>query len=112
MVGVGGSIPLAPTIFDRCGVDNRMIRIVLATSFLLLAACESETPAVSGDGSAEAPAATAAPAQDVTPELPSGPITELTAIDVRIGDGEVAEPGAVADVHYTGWLYDEQAEDR
>jgi FKBP-type peptidyl-prolyl cis-trans isomerase len=44
--------------------------------------------------------------------LPTGGIAELTLIDVRTGDGAVAEPGPVAVVHYTGWLYEPGAPDR
>lgn len=36
----------------------------------------------------------------------------LTVVDVRVGDGDVAEPGMVAVVHYTGLLYDPDARDR
>ena len=46
------------------------------------------------------------------PQLPEGAVTELTIIDEQVGDGAVAEPGSVAVVHYTGWLYDADAEDR
>ena len=31
----------------------------------------------------------------------------LQVIDLVVGDGEVAEPGAVVTVHYTGWLEDD-----
>lgn len=35
----------------------------------------------------------------------------LQVTDVVEGTGEVAEPGRVAVVHYTGWLHDAEAED-
>lgn len=35
----------------------------------------------------------------------------LQVTDVVEGAGEVAEPGRVAVVHYTGWLHDAEAED-
>ena len=35
----------------------------------------------------------------------------LQVTDVVEGTGEVAEPGRVAVVHYTGWLHDADAED-
>lgn len=41
----------------------------------------------------------------------AGEITELQVTDLAEGTGEVAEPGMVAVVHYTGWLYDEAAEE-
>lgn len=44
--------------------------------------------------------------------LPDGEVTDLTVIDQRVGDGETAEAGMLAVVHYTGWLYDPEAADR
>lgn len=40
---------------------------------------------------------------------PSGP--EFQKIDREVGEGAEAEVGKTANVHYTGWLYDESAED-
>ena len=47
-----------------------------------------------------------------TPQMPTGEVTELRVVDERVGDGATAEPGSVAVVHYTGWLYDAEAADR
>ncbi len=44
--------------------------------------------------------------------LPEGAVTELLMVDELVGDGALAEPGVVAVVHYTGWLYDESADNR
>lgn len=44
--------------------------------------------------------------------LPEGAVMELLMVDERVGDGALAEPGVVAVVHYTGWLYDESADNR
>jgi len=44
--------------------------------------------------------------------LPSGELTELTTIDVVVGDGAIVENGDTAVVHYTGWLYDPEADNR
>jgi len=41
----------------------------------------------------------------------AGAADALKITDIAEGTGEVAEPGKVAEVHYTGWLYDEAAED-
>lgn len=38
-------------------------------------------------------------------------VDTLQVIDIVEGTGQVAEPGQVAVVHYTGWLYDAEAED-
>jgi FKBP-type peptidyl-prolyl cis-trans isomerase FkpA len=37
-------------------------------------------------------------------------ITELQKIDTQVGTGREAEPGFNVTVHYTGWLYDANAE--
>ncbi len=39
-------------------------------------------------------------------------ITALQKIDTVVGDGREAEIGFNVTVHYTGWLYDESAEDK
>jgi FKBP-type peptidyl-prolyl cis-trans isomerase FkpA len=39
-------------------------------------------------------------------------VTELQLTDLVEGDGRVAESGLVAVVHYTGWLYDEGADEK
>ncbi len=41
----------------------------------------------------------------------AGGADALKVTDIIEGTGDVAEPGKVAEVHYTGWLYDEAAED-
>ncbi|KGM57757.1 peptidylprolyl isomerase [Lysobacter arseniciresistens ZS79] len=40
---------------------------------------------------------------------PGGRVDELQRIDIVEGDGALASPGDEVDVHYTGWLYDEDA---
>jgi FKBP-type peptidyl-prolyl cis-trans isomerase FkpA len=43
---------------------------------------------------------------------PPGPAPqELTLVDLEEGSGEAIAPGSTAVVHYTGWLYDPEAED-
>src|SRR5690606_41619250 len=44
--------------------------------------------------------------------ISSGELTELTVIDVAVGDGPVIQNGDTAIVHYTGWLYDPTAGNR
>jgi FKBP-type peptidyl-prolyl cis-trans isomerase FkpA len=39
-------------------------------------------------------------------------ITELVKNDTLVGDGREAEIGFTVSVHYTGWLYDENAPDK
>ncbi len=43
---------------------------------------------------------------------PGGSVAELERIDERVGDGETATAGQNVSVHYTGWLYDENAPDK
>ena len=38
-------------------------------------------------------------------------MSELKKIDTVVGDGQEAVAGSHVDVHYTGWLYDENAPD-
>lgn len=46
------------------------------------------------------------------PQFPEGPVQQLIIVDQRLGEGAVAEVGRTVVVHYTGWLYDADAEDR
>ncbi|MEE7559950.1 FKBP-type peptidyl-prolyl cis-trans isomerase, partial [Xanthomonas sp. Kuri4-2] len=40
---------------------------------------------------------------------PGGTLTQFEKIDHGVGTGQVARPGDTVRVHYTGWLYDENA---
>ena len=40
---------------------------------------------------------------------PGGSVDELQRIDLKVGTGAVASSGVEVSVHYTGWLYDEDA---
>jgi len=42
----------------------------------------------------------------------AGSAAELEIIDHKIGDGAEAGIGSTVNVHYTGWLYDENATDK
>ncbi|WP_173427247.1 FKBP-type peptidyl-prolyl cis-trans isomerase [Pseudoxanthomonas suwonensis] len=43
---------------------------------------------------------------------PGGSVAELQRIDDAVGGGDLASAGSAVTVHYTGWLYDEQAPER
>jgi len=42
-------------------------------------------------------------------ELAAGSEPEFEKIDRKVGDGKAADVGSKVNVHYTGWLYDENA---
>jgi FKBP-type peptidyl-prolyl cis-trans isomerase FkpA len=50
------------------------------------------------------------PVQASEPAL-SGPPAELVMQTLQPGDGEAISSGSIAVVHYTGWLYDQDAPD-
>ncbi len=68
----------------------------------------SVTASSSGSTAAQAPAADK-PAGEATSQ-PSAQETELGGglkyADLKVGDGEIAQPGLLATVNYTGWLTD------
>ena len=43
---------------------------------------------------------------------PGGSVAELQRIDLKAGTGTVASSGDEVSVHYTGWLYDQNAPDQ
>jgi FKBP-type peptidyl-prolyl cis-trans isomerase FkpA len=65
-----------------------MRALLLALSLTLLAACTPPGPP------------------------PGGSVAELQRLDTRAGTGTVATSGSDVTVHYTGWLYDENAPDK
>ena len=48
----------------------------------------------------------------ITPQIVLANTGELQKTDVKVGTGEEAEIGKTVNVHYTGWLYDENAADK
>jgi FKBP-type peptidyl-prolyl cis-trans isomerase FkpA len=46
------------------------------------------------------------------PPYTGGDVAELQQLDVTPGEGNAAAPGDEVSVHYTGWLYDQDAADK
>lgn len=65
----------------------RPLQFAAALSLLLLAACGGPPPYTGGD------------------------VAELQRIDAVVGEGDAATAGDEVSVHYTGWLYDQNAPD-
>ncbi|PPJ42564.1 MULTISPECIES: FKBP-type peptidyl-prolyl cis-trans isomerase [unclassified Pseudoxanthomonas] len=65
-----------------------MRSLLLAVSLTLVAACAPSGPP------------------------PGGSVAELQRLDSQAGTGTVATSGSDVTVHYTGWLYDENAPDK
>ena len=71
-------------------MSNRLRRTAAALSCLLmLAACGKAPPPYTG-----------------------GDVGEFQRVDVVEGTGDIARAGEEVSVHYTGWLYDQNAADR
>jgi FKBP-type peptidyl-prolyl cis-trans isomerase FkpA len=89
------------------------IAILAALVSVSVIGCGKETaqpePATATPPESEAPAvAETMPGESAVIEIAPG----LTAVILEKGYGRAAEPGDYVDVHYTGWLYDENAEDK
>jgi FKBP-type peptidyl-prolyl cis-trans isomerase FkpA len=69
-------------------MTHRLLRLAACLTVLLLAACGSPPPYTGGD------------------------VAELQRIDVNVGTGAPAVAGDEVSVHYTGWLYDQNAPDK
>ena len=48
----------------------------------------------------------------IAPQIVLANTGELQKTDVKVGTGEEAEIGKTVNVHYTGWLYEENAPDK
>lgn len=79
-----------------------------------VAGCNSETSDNAEPANTAEPAATSEEASMPQVERNEGDVMEiapgLTAVILQPGYGRAAEPGDYVDVHYTGWLYDEDAD--
>jgi FKBP-type peptidyl-prolyl cis-trans isomerase len=92
---------------------NSIAAIVLAT---LTVGCSQYTDLNADAAKNEAEESKLIEEKQVTEsESPAVAVVEiapgLTARVLQTGDGRVAQVGDIVEVHYTGWLYDEAAED-
>ncbi len=81
-------------------MKNRLIGLA---ALLVLAAC----------GQGEQPADDSATTTQQKPNASAEPVElvpGLTYVTIKNGSGRMAVPGDLAEVHYTGWLFDENAE--
>ena len=69
-------------------MTHRPLRLAACLTVLLLAACGSPQPYTGGN------------------------VAELQRIDVKVGTGAPAIAGDEVSVHYTGWLFDQNAPDK
>jgi FKBP-type peptidyl-prolyl cis-trans isomerase FkpA len=80
-------------------VDMKKLNILItALCFLTLNACQAESSNVAENN------------KEMT--VMTSNITELVKNDTVVGEGREAEIGFNVTVHYTGWLYDENAENK
>ncbi|MFW5432737.1 MAG: FKBP-type peptidyl-prolyl cis-trans isomerase [Methylophilaceae bacterium] len=77
---------------------KKLNALIAAACFLTLSACQAESNNDTEDN------------KETT--VMTTNITELVKTDTVVGDGREAEIGFNVTVHYTGWLYDENAEDK
>lgn len=83
--------------------------ISLLASLIVLSACDQPAPEATGQ---VADTATVAVRTDQEAQVQLVEITPgLSMRILKEGEGDTAENGQIAVVHYTGWLYDETAED-
>ena len=77
---------------------NTLKPLIAALCFLTLNACQAESSNIADNNKEKT-------------EMTQN-ITELVKNDTVVGEGREAEPGFMVSVHYTGWLYDENAADK
>ncbi|MGH3055421.1 MAG: FKBP-type peptidyl-prolyl cis-trans isomerase [Gaiellaceae bacterium] len=83
---------------------------------LALAGCNASsggtTTSKSATGSTSTTSATVAPSTDAPKSAADAAAKEISMpsglkyVDLKVGDGQIAETGMTAQVHYTGWLTD------
>jgi FKBP-type peptidyl-prolyl cis-trans isomerase FkpA len=85
-------------------------RTLLVVSFIAMTACSKPSSDTASQAKEAEPAVEASIQQVDESLMQIAP--GLTARILKEGEGAAAEAGQIAVVHYTGWLYDEAAEDK
>jgi FKBP-type peptidyl-prolyl cis-trans isomerase FkpA len=85
-------------------------RTLLIVSFIAMTACSKPSSDTASQAKEAEPAVEASIQQVDESLMQIAP--GLTARILKEGEGAAAEAGQIAVVHYTGWLYDEAAEDK
>ncbi len=86
-------------------------RTLIVVSLFVLMACGQPDSDTAEQPADPAPAAEATETSERKVEIASTEITPgLTARILKAGEGEPADIGQIAVVHYTGWLYDQTSE--
>ena len=89
-----------------------IFRTLFFASLIILAAC-SKPSSDTAEGVAPADEASVEVADPVVIEIDESLLQIAPGLTARVlieGEGTMAEAGQIAVVHYTGWLYDEMAE--
>jgi FKBP-type peptidyl-prolyl cis-trans isomerase FkpA len=88
------------------------LRTLVVVSLFVMAACSKPASDSEDQAADAAPAAVTGTADQVAQERLIQLAPGLGARILKEGEGVAAEAGQIAVVHYTGWLYDEMAENR
>lgn len=80
------------------------LALMLSVSSLFITAC--------GEDAGQTAAREAGADKQPVEQTEANNMAELQMTDVQVGDGAEATPGKMVSVHYTGWLYDENAADK
>lgn len=81
---------------------NRWRLCLLGITMVAVLGCQQSDQESSGNQAASTSTSTGAPASGGEVTLPNG----LKYVEVKVGDGALAENGKTVSVHYTGWLTD------
>ena len=94
------SVALALLLAGCAGNSKSKTSATSVTSGTSITSTTAPAPSGTASGAASGAATATASAKEIT--MPNG----LKYEDLKVGDGQLAETGMTAQVHYTGWLTD------